>query len=218
MKEYCDVLRTADVGGAIAIEIVRFDTETVLIGELNGKPLVESFSFAQQEPTALDAGVTYTDYYQIVDDTGLLTVEVPVEWSDVTTYELDTGFGFVPGIQASPDIEDPATPGIVMYMFLDVDSQTPPDEFLDSFAIDGCSETRDNYEDAVSYGRYSAIDCGDGSAVFNIVVNPFVDLDGNPSDSGAVNIAIVVRVLAWTEADLDALDHIIQTFQITPAG
>ena len=208
MKEYCSVLRTADVGGAIAIEIVRFDTETVLKGELNGTPLVESFSFAQTAETEqpLDSGTTYAQYVSITDDSGRLVVEIPSTWTDYTTNALDTGFGFVPGISASPNFDDPATPGMLMYAFTGVSADTPPDEFLDSFGATGCTEdSRDDYSDSISFGRYSLLACDDGSLIYNIVANSLDRPD----------IVVVLRMLAWTDADLDAVDHMIGTFIVS---
>ena len=47
MSDYCDILRTHNAGDTLAIEVLRFNTEEVLEGQLNGDPLVQSFSFAQ---------------------------------------------------------------------------------------------------------------------------------------------------------------------------
>ncbi len=207
MKEYCDVLRTADVGGAIAIDVIRFDTQVGLTGELNvdGKELAESFSFADEVTSGEVAeGVAY-EYMSLTDDTGRLTVEVPTTWTDYTTDPLDTGFGTVPGISASPDWDDPLTPGMLMYLFDGVNANTPPDAFLDTFTADGCVEQeRNDYADAISTGRFNWLLCDDDSVIFNVVAESL-------STPGSV---VVLRMLAWTEADLEAVDKMIATFII----
>ncbi|MCA9873146.1 MAG: trypsin-like peptidase domain-containing protein, partial [Anaerolineales bacterium] len=47
MADYCDILRTHDAGDKLAVEVLRFDTQEVLEGQLNGRVLEQSFSFAQ---------------------------------------------------------------------------------------------------------------------------------------------------------------------------
>jgi serine protease Do len=77
-KDYCDVIRTA-ASKPIATEVLRWDTEEVLRGELNGDQRLElAFSFAQEIEDEVGAGGgTYSEYVAITDDTGTLTVEVP---------------------------------------------------------------------------------------------------------------------------------------------
>ncbi len=62
----------------MAVEVLRFDTQQVLEGELNGRALEQSFSFAQEltdSTAASDTGApgsptSYRDYVSITDDTG----------------------------------------------------------------------------------------------------------------------------------------------------
>ena len=87
-KDYCDVIRTAG-GDPIAVDVLRYDTSEVLRGEINGnQPIELAFSFADEiedEVSVDESGATaaYTDYQSIVDDTGKIVIEVPVEWSDI---------------------------------------------------------------------------------------------------------------------------------------
>ncbi|MCB0230550.1 MAG: trypsin-like peptidase domain-containing protein, partial [Anaerolineae bacterium] len=47
MADYCDVLRTHSPGDTLSLEVVRASTEEYLEGQVNGRPLEPSFSFAQ---------------------------------------------------------------------------------------------------------------------------------------------------------------------------
>ena len=95
------------------IEVLRFATQEVLEGQLNGPKLEQSFSFAQavevaEEPAAGgDAPATYTEYVGIYDDSQAVYVEVPVEWAQVdgSNWIGDDGSIYGSSIIASTDIE-----------------------------------------------------------------------------------------------------------------
>ena len=62
MKDYCDVLRTSGTDKPIQIEVLRYDTQEVLRGELNTDSEIEQvFSFAEEvgevEPLLLLDGI-----------------------------------------------------------------------------------------------------------------------------------------------------------------
>jgi len=52
MSDYCDILRTQGSDATMSLEVLRFSTEEVYEGQLNGDPLALSFSFAQPGSTA----------------------------------------------------------------------------------------------------------------------------------------------------------------------
>ena len=68
----------------IAVEVLRYDTEEVLRGEINGdEPLELAFSFADESRTRSarrhDADApAYSSYEAVTDDTDSITLEVPV--------------------------------------------------------------------------------------------------------------------------------------------
>ena len=77
----------------------------MLRGELNGdKPLEQAFSFAEElgdevaeDPVAeTPESPTISGYQSLTDDTGVLTVDVPIEWADVDTapFTLDCNQSF----------------------------------------------------------------------------------------------------------------------------
>ena len=53
MADYCDILRTHNPTDTMNVEVLRYNTQAVLAGQLNGRELAQVFSFAQQlEDTA----------------------------------------------------------------------------------------------------------------------------------------------------------------------
>lgn len=209
MEGYCDVLRTANDGDAIAIEVIRSDTEEVWAGELNGTPMSARFSFAEELGGEVDdTGASYT-YETIVDDTNTISVSVPAEWVDRTTSAtaLDDGTR-APSIQAAPSIAEYTdtftTPGMVFVYLAGLGGQN--DAVIDSLLEGGsCTEdAREDYDDPVFVGRISYSSCPDGALLVNVVGSPKT----NPADLVVVNVQVI------TEADLEALDQILYTFNL----
>ena len=85
MADYCDILRTHNPGDMLNIQVLRFATQEVLEGQLNGRELEQSFSFAQQvEAAEPSAATAYSGYTTVTDDSNAIAMDVPVEWSDVS--------------------------------------------------------------------------------------------------------------------------------------
>ncbi|MEP6300012.1 MAG: S1C family serine protease, partial [Ilumatobacter sp.] len=216
MADYCDVLRTHDSSDALAVEVLRYSTEEVLSGEFNGSPLETSFSFAEElDETSLeegdaDSGTAAYEYVVVTDATGLLTVSIPTAWSDIDGAAEQTDSGEAPTIRASTDLEAYQTtwnvPGIYFAASGELGS-ADPNVLLDSFAPPDCTSTgREDYADAVFTGLFEAFeDCGGtGTQVLNVVAFP--------TDAA---YAVVVSVQVVTDADLEAVDTILRTFNTT---
>ena len=206
MKEYCDVLRSAQDGAAIGIEIIRYDTQTGLAGELNGTPLAETFSFAQAAENDVPKSDVVYDYETVTDDTGSISVAVPTVWTDRTTGTQDLGLnsGPVPAIQASPDLADPAQPSMALFQVTGFTGITP-NAILDSLAQANCTEiSREDYFDPISGGRFSTQTCDDGSVFLAIVANPVFQPDK----------IVLLTMFAFSDADLVALDKAAATFSV----
>ncbi len=121
MSDYCDVIRTKGADATMSVEVLRFSTEEVYEGQLNGTPLELSFSFAQQfdddvaigdDPAVVAA--TYTDFVSVSDDSGSITTSLPVEWADIDG-SVNEQFG--PSLYAAPSIDSFLnsfdTPGVI---------------------------------------------------------------------------------------------------------
>ncbi|MEZ4663231.1 MAG: hypothetical protein R2911_37270 [Caldilineaceae bacterium] len=95
MADYCNILRSHNADDVLTVQVLRFDTKEMLEGQINGRVLEQSFSFADtlEEGSAGAAGSTtgnggqpeetYSGYTTVSDSSGVLSVEVPVEWTDV---------------------------------------------------------------------------------------------------------------------------------------
>jgi serine protease Do len=214
MNDYCDIIRTKGSTATMSVEVLRFATEEVYEGQLNGTPLTLSFSFAQEfeddvidDPT--DAVNTYTDYVSISDDSGSITVEVPIEWADVDGAP-NTEFG--PSLHASPNLDDFfgtwGTPGVAIDATGTLDS-TDIDSVLDSISwSDACTyDGRTPYSDPLYSGSLDTwSNCG-GLGVFYFVVAV------SPADGSYL---AVLEIQAVEDRDLDAADNILATFIASP--
>ncbi len=212
MKDYCDVIRTAGEGEPMAIEVLRWDTEEVLQGEINNpdKTLTQAFSFAEEIETSgeapVDEGTTY-EYTSLVDDTGRMFVDVPTSWFDVDTAPRDGA----PWISASTSLVDLSESWLVPGMYaVGVEGAIDFQSAIVEYGLpDGtCVDTTGlmDYDDGLYVGLYQVwYECGDTTTGYAVVAA--TDPDG-----------IWSFVMAWqfiTTADLEAFDQAIRTIYIS---
>ena len=220
MADYCDILRSRNATDTMSIEVLRYATSEVLEGQLNGDPLVQSFSFAQEvaapeggETTTSDAPTTYENFVGIYDDSQAIYVEVPAEWAEVDGSNwVDDDDGTVLGSEliAAPDIAGFSgtytTPGVQILAGAYFGDTTMGElvDFFD-FSADCTYDGRFDYSDPVYTGVYDQYSncAGAGSVIIVLAAEP-----------AAQNYSVIVLVQAVTEADLDALDHILNTFNV----
>ena len=216
-EEYCDVLRSNSPESTMSLRVLRSDTEEMLEGELNGRELEATFSFATELSDEVEQGdgggsteSAAPETVDLVDDTNTITVSVPANWDDTLTEPIDLlGTGALsPSITATTDLaafENDAAPGVIMAYAQDV-GDFPLDPLLDA-AISGtpeCTEgERDDYADSAFTGRYMTLDCGELIAIALVAV-PSADPDS----------IMVVIAGVQTEADLHAIDTILSTFNL----
>jgi serine protease Do len=213
MSDYCDVLRTQGSDATMSIEVLRFSTEEVYEGQLNGDPLTLSFSFAQtyDDEIASDGSdsTTYTEYVNISDDSGSISTDVPVEWADIDGAP-NPDFG--PSLYAAPNLEEFSatfsTPGVIIEATSALDmnaigSTLDEIDFSGSCTYDG----RSPYSDPLYAGSIDTwSNCGDvGSIVLVLAVTP---------SDGSYLARILIQ--AVEERDLDAADQILATFVASP--
>jgi hypothetical protein len=208
------------------------DTGTGLYDEL--RPLVRTLrgldpsggvSFATElgdEVTDATAEASEITYTTIVDDTGVLSVDVPVEWgeSDTAPYTIDnaTQAGFpwllgdsaeVPWIKASPSLAQfdatYLTPGLV---FMALPPQSSLDETLTAFVPpEGvCTDNGiQDYEDDRFTGRFQTFTDCDGTGTMYVAVAAVP-----PDDAYTAVVAMTVV----SDVDLDVLDQVLATFVV----
>jgi serine protease Do len=214
MKDYCDVIRTAG-DRPITVEVLRFDTQEILRGEINGtKPLEQVVSFAEEVASeagpATDSGTAYSGSQTLIDDTGLLTVDVPIEWFDVMTSPLEDGTpliaastsldAFLAGQFDVPGVFFTSVPPIPEDQIAATAAEFGPTE--GSCAVD---EGLFDYDDGFFVGQYHVWSgCGDVGAVDVAIVANSVHGDA----------AAILGVQLLSEADFEALDTIMATFDL----
>ena len=220
MADYCDILRSRNATDTMSIEVLRYATSEVLEGQLNGDELEQSFSFAQEvaapeggEETTSGGTATYETYVGIYDDSQAIYVEVPAEWAEVDGSNwVDDEDGTVLGseLMAAPNLNEFSTtyttPGVQILAGAYFGDTTMGElvDFFD-FSADCTYDGRFDYTDPVYTGVYDQYSncAGAGSVIIVLAAEP-----------AAQNYSVIVLVQAVTEADLDALDHILNTFNV----
>lgn len=216
MADYCDILRSRNSTDTMAIEVLRFETSEYMEGQLNGRELEQSFSFAQEVGSEVveegqQSTDTYTDYVGITDDSGALYMEVPVEWSDVDGSNwVSDGAVFGAQLIAAPSVEGFnttwETPGVQMLASAQL-ANSNMGELLDffDFSTDCTYDSRNPYEDPVFTGQYDLYtNCGGAGST--IIV-----LAAEPTDR---SYSVILVAQALTSADFDAIDQVLNTFNV----
>jgi serine protease Do len=218
MRDYCEILRSHDPSDKLRVEVLRYADQQVLEGQLNGRALEPSFSFAQ----ALESDVAATadsteaapEYIAVTDDTDTIVMEVPTSWDDVdgsawSRDEEDVGVSITASSDAKAFLDGYGTPGVFYGASRMLAEQYDPaallDELKGDFGVDGCTfEDRYDYKDPFYAGKYEVYkDCGDEKATI-------IALAATPDDSSYITFLLMQAV---SEEDLAALDHVIDTFQ-----
>lgn len=217
MADYCDILRTHNPADVLALEVLRFDNQEVLSGQINGTSLEQAYSFAQEvveeagaAPAANSAGSANYAYVTIADDSGAMQMSVPTTWADVSgvPWKLE---GQVIGLSltAAPNINDLyngwTTPGVFFGATDQFDVTV--DDLLDGFdySADCTYEGRSVYDDGTYSGQYDFwYGCGSGQEGAMILV-----LGVQPADSSYLALVLIQML---SQADLDAADQILASF------
>jgi serine protease Do len=214
MSDYCNILRGHDPDDVLSVEVLRFDTQEILDGQLNGRPLEQTVSFAEAIGDEVGEEVVdaegYGEFVFVNDDSGALEVEIPAVWADIDGSPWisdDRELG--PGISAAGDLEafnqSWAEPGMFFFASRDLVQEMNEAELLDAFdySEDCTFDERVEYSDPVYTGYYDIwSDCsGVGTVLLVLAAAP-----------EARDHLAVVGVQIVSDADLEALDHILNSF------
>jgi serine protease Do len=216
METYCDVLQSRGVDAVMKVEVFRPGTGEVLEGEINGRQLEPTFSFAQAyggDVAAESAAGGYAGdgYVQVSDDSGMLTFQVPASWAQINGMSTDQGD---PALSASPDQqgwqETWDVPGVLFIASAQYNAQSD-ESVLDLYSGDGecISQGRSPYEDQLYAGTMEFFaNCGGTDTARALVV-------ARPADG---SYAAIIDMQFVSEADLQALDQVMRTFQVNVGG
>lgn len=234
LKDYCDVLRTHNPEDTLAIQILRWDTQEILEGQLNGRALAVASSFATQlgedvndsPPSGSSGGTTtgdYSSYVSVQDDSGQVSMEVPAEWSEIDGSLWSSDWGGItfeaPSVTASSDLnayyDGYSTAGVFFAASKELGNIGGYIELLDG--VKGWYENDCTFSQRVDYGEGDWSDpwyegkfdvwenCGpDDTMLIILAARPRV----NPE---AYLLLLEVKIIS--DADLSALSHILATFQ-----
>ncbi len=225
MGDYCSILRSHQPTDTLNVQILRFADMTVMEGQINGRPLAVSMSFAQElgsevsQGTGTSTGESYGEYVEITDDSGAITVEVPAEWVELDGREWQTTWGSfdirAPSVSASANLDmynnswdesgvffaassDMGRTGGYMQLLEGVQSWYNKDCRLDS---------SQKYKDSLYEGQYQLWkDCGP-NRTYSLV------LTARPIEN-KTDFLILIDLRITKDADLEALDHILNTFVV----
>jgi hypothetical protein len=175
---------------------------------------LEPAAISQEPAVAPEPGVDYTSYERVVDDTGALAFDVPVEWADRQTSMVLWGSAQRPSLSASSDIEAfeqaaGATydvSGIATMAFGVGASMTETFDVMvenSPWASDCEPSTPVDFDDGVYRGRAGV----------------FTDCNGGPGSVITLTVErigtdrwMLMNVFIVTLADLDAAVRALETF------
>jgi serine protease Do len=219
MGEYCDVLKSHDPDDTLAIEVIRFASGEILSGQLNGRELATASTFGSVSGGTSDDGSTgaYGSYVAVTDDYGAIQIEVPQAWGEVDGSPwVDGGDVIGASIWAAPDLQGFVdtwdVPGVIFNVSDDLARLGGYVQLLDIYRetyLQNCElEARYEYEDSAFRGKYDVFKkCGGSGGPSQLV------LAAVPR-ANASDYLILVAVTVTSDADLDALDRILATFNV----
>ena len=227
MGDYCDILRSHLATDTLAIEVLRYDTSEVLAGKLNAtpeEPLSTVFTMGSDDTGGSTGGTgssgggdtaTYPEYTTITDDSGAISIEIPTEWSDLSTGPWGNDSGdFGVSIAAAANLQEWYdtwnVPGVFFGVTTDVTRWGTETDLLDGLreSFTECTFTeRAPYTDGVFEGEYDGFEncAGATNTFFNLVVHPIDD---------PTSALVLVQINLIEDRDLDALKHIFDSFLI----
>ena len=222
MTTYCDVLRSHSAEDVLAVQVLRFETQEVLEGQINGRELAQSFTFADElngeESTTGDQGSTtdapteYSGYTTVSDRGNVMALEVPVEWAetedgDWVRQEETVGVRLVATTDLATFYDSWSTPGVIFNVSSSMAATETPETLLDAFDLsESCTNGgREAIPDGFYTGYYDLwTDCDGSSRAVIVSVMPETQ-----------DFIVLFQIYIASEADVDALDHILDSFVVT---
>jgi len=231
LSDYCDILRTNSPDDTVNLEVLRWATQEVLEGQLNGDKLVTTVSFGDGDTrsgsdTGTDGDISsYSGYVSVQDDYGAIQMDIPVEWVDVNGSPWVDGDDIIgSAISAAADLDAYDSNWGVSGVFFGVSDDLAQlggyvnlldvvrEDYDENYGGQCKFEARVNYgegdwEDAYYRGKMDIFSgCGGGD-------NYFIVLSAVPRDNPQ-SFLVLVEIAINNDADYEALDQIMATFDV----
>lgn len=218
MSAYCDILRSHTPNDTLAIDVLRYQDNEYLSGQLNGRPLAVAGVFQQELGGNVDQGTgSYSDYVSITDDYQSISVNVPSSWNDIDGRAwVDDSDVIGASIYAAPDLDGFlntwSTPGVIFNVSDDLAKLGGYIQLLDLYReqFNPYCDLVDRYDYGDSYYRGNFdyfTNCG-GSGGSDLLI-----FSGVPVDD-SVHLLVLVEVQILTDGDVDAAQQILDTFDV----
>jgi len=225
MSTYCDILQSHNADDVLAVQVLRFDTKEVLEGQINGRELTQSFSIAEEvngeegnatEGTAEGGSAatapTYAEYTTVTDRTGILAMDVPTEWAEVTSDDWvwndeTVGIRLLAAAELENMLANWGYPGVIFNFSTSLVDDYTPDDLLDNWQYtSSCTyEGRNDIPDGYFTGAYDLWkECkGDENGAVIVALVP-----------EEKNFILLLEIYLAGAIDFDAVDHILDSFVI----
>ncbi|MEM7535361.1 MAG: trypsin-like peptidase domain-containing protein [Chloroflexota bacterium] len=190
------------------IEAFELLEESFFVGDFDKRMM------ANPDASDGDDEITFT---QISDNTGALSVNVPIQWTETNGNNwANDGDVLGPGLSASADLEDYNQSWNESGVFIGysevIGDLEDTDEILDIFVYESC-ETSDRYtlEDIGYIGEYDLLaNCGDDGAIaLNMVLQPDISHNGL--------VVLKIRLSARDISKSTIYEQILSTLTYNPA-
>jgi serine protease Do len=226
MSAYCDIIRTQGDENTLAMEVLRFPTQELLEGQINGRTLsvVGSGPVVNNPPPDTDEEyedpVSSEGYMEIPNYEYPLVMVVPSFWNDIESFDWENSWELGNGkildfvaadLVAAPSLDDfydltgPGVDFAASRDWGDIGGYLQLLDGTDHWYLDDCEKDfRDDYEDEVFEGKYDYWVC-DYVDVVVTAVRPIYD---------PTAYLVLIQISLQTEEDFDALDQIWATFDV----
>jgi len=227
MSSYCDIIRTQGDENTLAMEVLRFPTQELLEGQLNGRALsvVGSGPVVNDPPPPDDGGEALPDlgddYKEVTDYSDALVMVVPKTWNEVESYDWENTWELGGGktidfiaveLAAAPSLDDffdftgPGVDFAASRNWGDIGGYIQLLDGTEHWYLDDCEiDFRDDYLDEVYEGKYDYWIC-DNVDVVVLAVRPISD--------PTAYLALVEISLLGSEEDFEAWEQIWDTFEV----
>ena len=220
--DYCQILRSHKPTDTLSLNVVRWQTQEILEGQINGRQLAVTGTFSSGAQGSNNGGAT-SGPTTVTDDSNVISMQIPADWKyDGSAWQNTWNIGgkssdfTAQTLTASPDLNAYAagwdTKGIFIATSRDWANMGGYANLLEgvaSFYADCTPKGTQNYKDDTYEGELVVYtNCGaPKSTAVVMAVRPIK----NPQA-----YLVLIEMKYITQADLDELDKILTSATINP--